>query len=95
VVSLSERDVDLLIESGIRAMAGAPLSHQGTQYGVVILVVADHSRAWSEADLETIELTAAQASIALVSLPDLSPSERPTLSYESSRQPHSAAYQCA
>ncbi|MBA4076602.1 MAG: hypothetical protein C0508_16280, partial [Cyanobacteria bacterium PR.023] len=25
----------------------------------------DHSRAWSEADLETIELTAAQASIAL------------------------------
>lgn len=62
---LSERDVDLLIENGIRAMAGAPLSHQGTQYGVVILVVGDHSRAWSEADLETIELTAAQASIAL------------------------------
>jgi DNA-binding CsgD family transcriptional regulator len=62
---LSESDADVLLESGIRAMAGAPLSHQGTQYGVVILVVGDHSRAWSEADLETIELTAAQASIAL------------------------------
>ncbi|MFA6212477.1 MAG: LuxR C-terminal-related transcriptional regulator [Candidatus Obscuribacterales bacterium] len=62
---LSERDVDLLLESGIRSMAGAPLSHQGTQYGVVILVVGDHGRTWSEADLETIELTAAQASIAL------------------------------
>ncbi|CAN5413207.1 hypothetical protein BH11CYA1_BH11CYA1_41920 [soil metagenome] len=62
---LSEHDVDLLLDSGIRAMAGAPLSHQGTQYGVVILVVGDHGRIWSEADLETIELTAAQASIAL------------------------------
>jgi DNA-binding CsgD family transcriptional regulator len=62
---LSERDVDSLLESGIRAMAGAPLSHQGTQYGVVVLVVGDHTRAWSESDLETIELTAAQASIAL------------------------------
>jgi DNA-binding CsgD family transcriptional regulator len=62
---LSESDVDVLLESGIRAMAGAPLSHQGTQYGVVILVVGDHSRVWSEADLETIELTTAQASIAL------------------------------
>ncbi|MBP9806953.1 GAF domain-containing protein [bacterium] len=62
---LSERDVDSLLESGIRAMAGAPLSHQGTQYGVVVLVLGDHSRTWSEADLETIELTAAQASIAL------------------------------
>ena len=62
---LSEHDVDLLLDNGIRAMAGAPLAHQGTQYGVVILLVGDHGRIWSEADFETIELTAAQASIAL------------------------------
>jgi DNA-binding CsgD family transcriptional regulator len=62
---LNERDVDILIESGISAMAGAPLSHQGSQYGVVILLIGDEARSWSEEDLETIELTISQASIAL------------------------------
>lgn len=62
---LNERDIDILIDSGIRAMAGAPLSHQGVQFGVVILVVGEESRTWSEEDLETIELTISQASIAL------------------------------
>jgi len=62
---LSERDIDVLADSGIRAMAGAPLSHQGAQFGVVILVLSDQGRVWSEEDLETIEMTISQAAIAL------------------------------
>lgn len=62
---LNDRDVDILLESGISAMAGAPLSYQGSQYGVVILLIGDESRRWSEEDLETIELTISQAAIAL------------------------------
>ncbi len=62
---LTEQNIDVLVDSGIRAMAGAPLSHQGVHFGVVILVLNDQSRLWSEEDLETIELTISQAAIAL------------------------------
>jgi len=58
-------EVDQLLENGIVSMAGAPLSYQGQPFGVLILVDGNRPRKWSEEELETIELTASQASVAL------------------------------
>ncbi|MBU6452026.1 MAG: GAF domain-containing protein [Cyanobacteria bacterium REEB67] len=58
-------EVDQLLDSGIMSMAGAPLSYQGQPFGVLILVDGSRARLWTEEELETIELTASQASVAL------------------------------
>jgi len=58
-------EVDQLLENSIFSMAGAPLSYQGQPFGVLILVDGSRPRKWSEEELETIELTASQASVAL------------------------------
>ncbi|MBS1994973.1 MAG: GAF domain-containing protein, partial [Cyanobacteria bacterium SZAS LIN-2] len=58
-------EVDQLLENGILSMAGAPLSYQGQPFGVLILVDGSRPRRWTEEELETIELTASQASVAL------------------------------
>ncbi len=62
---LMPTEVDQLTESGIVSMAGAPLSYQGQPFGVLILVDGARPRKWTEEELETIELTAGQASVAL------------------------------
>jgi DNA-binding CsgD family transcriptional regulator len=58
-------EVEQLLENGILSMAGAPLSYQGQPFGVIILVDGSRVRAWSDEELETIELAASQASVAL------------------------------
>jgi DNA-binding CsgD family transcriptional regulator len=58
-------EVDQLLDGGILSMAGAPLSYQGQPFGVLILVDGSRARQWTEEELETIELTASQASVAL------------------------------
>jgi DNA-binding NarL/FixJ family response regulator len=58
-------EVDQLLENGIVSMAGGPLSYQGQPFGVIILVDGNSPRKWTEEELETIELTAGQASVAL------------------------------
>lgn len=62
---LTEAEVEDLHENGIVGLAGAPLLTQGVQYGVCILVIGNSGRTFSEEDLETIELTASQAAVAL------------------------------
>jgi DNA-binding CsgD family transcriptional regulator len=62
---LMPTEVDQLLENGIIGMAGAPLSYQGQPFGVLILVDGNRPRKWSEEELETIELAASQASVAL------------------------------
>ena len=58
-------EVEQLLENGILSMAGAPLSYQGQPFGVLILVDGSRARQWTEEEMETIELTASQASVAL------------------------------
>jgi len=58
-------EVDQLLENGILSMAGAPLSYQGQPFGVLILVDGNRPRKWTEEEMETIELAASQASVAL------------------------------
>jgi len=62
---LMPAEVEQLLENGIMSMAGAPLSYQGQPFGVLILVDGTRPRLWTEEELETIELTASQASVSL------------------------------
>jgi DNA-binding NarL/FixJ family response regulator len=62
---LTPDEIDQLIDHGIVSMAGAPISFQGQPYGVLILVDGTRPRKWSEEEMETIELTASQASVSL------------------------------
>ncbi len=62
---LMPAEVEQLLENGILSMAGAPLSYQGQPFGVLILVDGTRPRQWTEEELETIELTATQASVSL------------------------------
>lgn len=61
---ISYEELEELLDSGIVALAGVPLATQGVNYGVCVLLLCSGT-AIGAAELETVELAASQAAVAL------------------------------
>lgn len=62
---LPYEDLETLHENGIHSMAGVPVSHHGTTYGVIILLESGSARQWAQHEIEMLEIAAYQTAIAL------------------------------
>jgi len=62
---LSARDVELLVENGVRSLAGAPIAHHGLNHGMIIVAQSDRPRAWSPQEMEMLEMISDQVAVAL------------------------------
>ena len=61
---LSRDEVNALIDNGIRALIGTPVTLHGIPYGVII-VESDEPREWNPQELEMLETVATSAALAL------------------------------
>jgi len=62
---LTYNDITSLIEGGIHAIAGTPISHHGNVHGVILVLQNDHPRQWTAPEMELIEAVSSQVAIAL------------------------------
>ena len=58
-------DLKSLADNAVSAVAGAPMSRQGTIFGVIILLQFGLPKPWSSIELEALALMAEQAAVAL------------------------------
>ncbi len=58
-------DMQILADYGVSAIAGAPLSHHGRNFGVIIVLRSDTPRGWSISELDMLSTVASEASVAL------------------------------
>jgi DNA-binding CsgD family transcriptional regulator len=63
--ALSAEDLETLADNGIRSMAGAPITHHGATYGVIIVIESGASREWTQPELDMIETVAYETAVAL------------------------------
>jgi GAF domain-containing protein len=61
---LSRDEVNALVDNGIRALVGTPVTLHGIPYGVII-VESDEPRDWNPPELEMLETVATSAALAL------------------------------
>lgn len=61
---LSRDEVNALVDNGIRALIGTPVTLHGIPYGVII-VESDEPRDWNPQELEMLETVATSAALAL------------------------------
>lgn len=62
---LSEGELELLKDNGIRSMTGGPLIYQNTVFGVVLMVDNGKIRTFKPEELELLDAVLSQASVAL------------------------------
>jgi DNA-binding CsgD family transcriptional regulator len=62
---VSAADLKSLNDNAIKALAGAPISRQGTNFGVIVLLQCDSPKRWTSEELEMLVLIAEQTAIAL------------------------------
>lgn len=62
---LSQADLRQLLDGGVAAMAGCPISHHGQHHGLIIVVQHDKPRQWTAEELTLMETVADQVAIAL------------------------------
>lgn len=62
---LPKEDVNALLDNGVGALLGTPISYHGIVYGVVV-VESDESREWTPQEIEMLETVAGQAALALI-----------------------------
>lgn len=61
---LTRHDTEALFDNGIRSIAGAPISHHGTSYGI-IAVGSAIPKEWAKHELDVLEIVASQTAVAL------------------------------
>ncbi len=61
---LSRHDTEALFDNGIRSIAGAPISHHGTSYGIIAVGHA-MPKEWAKHELDALEIVASQTAVAL------------------------------
>lgn len=61
---LSKHDAEALFDNGIRSIAGAPISHHGTSYGI-IAVGSALPKEWAKHELDVLEIVGSQTAVAL------------------------------
>lgn len=61
---LSRDEINALVDNGIRALVGTPVTLHGIPYGVII-VESDEPREWNPQELEMIETVATSAALSL------------------------------
>jgi DNA-binding CsgD family transcriptional regulator len=62
---MSAADLKSLSDSAVSAVAGAPISRQGTSFGVIVLLQCGVVKQWGDEELETLALIAEQTAVAL------------------------------
>jgi GAF domain-containing protein len=62
---LPKEDVNALLDNGVGALLGTPISYHGIVYGVVV-VESDEAREWTPQEVEMLETVAGQAALALI-----------------------------
>jgi DNA-binding CsgD family transcriptional regulator len=62
---VSANDLKSLKESHIRAIAGAPITAHGKNFGVIVLLQCDAPKQWTSEELEMLVLIAEQTAVAL------------------------------
>ncbi|HNB23410.1 MAG TPA: GAF domain-containing protein [Candidatus Melainabacteria bacterium] len=64
-LQISDEELEWFLENGFSSIAGAPISHHGHIYGVVVAISCGAPRKWLPHELDMLEVAAAEAAIAL------------------------------
>lgn len=65
VSGLTSSDLEYLSETGIRGVAGSPISRHGVNFGIIVLIQSGPPRPWQGYELEMLEVCAMQSAVAL------------------------------
>lgn len=65
VSGLTSSDLEYLSDTGIRGVAGSPMSRHGVSYGIIVLIQSGPPRPWHGYELEMLEVCALQTAVAL------------------------------
>ncbi|MBA3859445.1 MAG: hypothetical protein C0507_21280 [Cyanobacteria bacterium PR.3.49] len=64
-LQISDEELEWFLDNGFSSIAGAPISHHGHIYGVVVAISCGAPRKWLANELDMIEVAAAEAAVAL------------------------------
>jgi len=64
-LQISDEELEWFLDNGFSSIAGAPISHHGHLYGVVVAISCGAARKWLPNELDMLEVAAAEAAIAL------------------------------
>jgi GAF domain-containing protein/DNA-binding CsgD family transcriptional regulator len=64
-LQISDEELEWFLDNGFSSIAGAPISHHGHIYGVVVAISCGAPRKWLPNELDMLEVAAAEAAIAL------------------------------
>lgn len=64
-LGVSTGDLGFLTDNGVSAIAGAPMTGQGNNFGAIIVLQCGLSKPWSDEEVEVIALVAEQTAVAL------------------------------
>ena len=64
-LQISDEELEWFLDNGFSSIAGAPISHHGNIYGVVVAISCGAARKWLPNELDMLEVAAAEAAIAL------------------------------
>lgn len=64
-LQISDEELEWFLDNGFSSLAGAPISHHGNIYGVVVAISCGVPRKWLPNELDMLEVAAAEAAIAL------------------------------
>lgn len=64
-LQISDEELEWFLDNGFSSIAGAPISHHGQIYGVVVAISCGVPRKWLPNELDMLEVAAAEAAIAL------------------------------
>ncbi|HIA53050.1 MAG TPA: GAF domain-containing protein [Candidatus Melainabacteria bacterium] len=64
-LQISDEELEWFLDNGFSSIAGAPISHHGHIYGVVVAISCGAPRKWLPHELDMLEVAAAEAAIAL------------------------------
>ncbi len=64
-LQISDEELEWFLDNGFSSIAGAPISHHGQIYGVVVAISCGVPRKWLPHELDMLEVAAAEAAVAL------------------------------
>jgi len=64
-LQISDEELEWFLDNGFSSIAGAPISHHGHIYGVVVAISCGAPRKWLPNELDMLEVAAAEAAVAL------------------------------
>lgn len=64
-LQISDDELEWFVDSGFSSIAGAPISHHGNLYGVIVAISCGAPRKWLPNELDMLEVAAAETAIAL------------------------------